>query len=95
VSDPADDPGPGPTLVREIDLREPLPDLPGGTVRQAWLMLRVGDMGVGELRVRVPERGLGAAELGAAIAARLGAKRRRGPADPQARSRNRGRMSSL
>lgn len=86
-----------PTLVRDVDLREPLPDLPGGTVTRAWLLMRVGGVAVGELLVAVPENGLRSAEVGAAIAGLLGAGRRR-PAPEQVnrqpRERSRGRISS-
>jgi hypothetical protein len=91
-----------PTLVRDVDLREPLPDLPGGAVTRAWLLMRVGGVAVGELLVAVPENGLRSEEVGAAIAGRLGAGRlgagRRRPAPEQVncqpRERNRGRISS-
>jgi hypothetical protein len=64
-----------PTLVRDVDLGEPLPDLPGGAVTRAWLLMRVGGVAVGELLVAVPENGLRSAEVGVAIAGRLGAGR--------------------
>jgi hypothetical protein len=89
-------------LIREIDLGEPMPAIEGGRgIGQAWLLLRFGDVAVGDLATRVPENGLTSAEVGAAVAARYGTAWRRtvtsdGPAqrDRQPRSRNRGRMSS-
>jgi hypothetical protein len=86
-----------PTLVRDVDLREPLPDLPGGGVTRAWLLMRVGGVAVGELLIAVPENGLRSDEVGVAIAGRLGAGRRR-PAPErvtgQPRERSRGRISA-
>ncbi len=91
-----------PTLVLEVDLARPLPEVAGGVVTRAWLLLRVGDVPVGDLLVTVPATGLGPADVGAAIAARIGARRRRSvqrPArrspDGQARSRRRGSTSEL
>ncbi len=87
-----------PTLVLDIDLHEPLPGITGGVVTRAWLMLRTGNRGVGELVIAVPETGLTPGEIGAAIAARVGARRRRSQnraEDGQARSRRRGSTSSL
>jgi hypothetical protein len=87
-----------PTVVLDIDLDEPLPGVTGGAVTRAWLMLRTGSKGVGELVIAVPAGGLTPGEIGAAIAARVGAGRRRSrkrAADGQARSRRRGSTSSL
>jgi hypothetical protein len=86
-----------PTLVLQVDLREPLPDIAGGAVTRAWLLLRVGDVPVGELLLGVPENGLRGADIGGAIAARIGAQRRGAAAhaDAQPRSRRRGSTSSL
>jgi hypothetical protein len=87
---------PEPTLVRTVDLLHPLPDLPGGPVTRALLILRMGNAALGHLLIGVPEEGLPSAALGAAIAARLGTDRRRpvpGNGDGQARSRRRGRIS--
>lgn len=86
-----------PTLVLDVDLREPLPDIAGGVVTRAWLMLRVGGVAVGELLIPVPEKGLSGADLGRAVAARIGSRRRAEPpaSDAQPRSRNRGSTSSL
>jgi hypothetical protein len=83
--------------VLEVDLREPLPDIAGGTVTRAWLLLRVGGVSVGELLVGVPVEGLRGADIGGAIAARIGAQRRGAPmhSDAQPRSRRRGSTSSL
>jgi hypothetical protein len=87
-----------PTLVLEVDLTRPLPEVAGGVMTRVWLLLRIGDVPVGDLLVPVPETGLSAADLGAAVAARVGVRRRR-PArrsvDGQARSRRRGSTSSL
>ena len=85
------------TLVRDVDLRGPLPDIPGGSVTRVWLIMRVGGVAVGRLLIGVPEEGLCGAQVGAAIAARLGSGRRHLPGrrDGQARSRSRGRISSL
>jgi hypothetical protein len=95
-------PGPGgprePTLVLAVDLARPLPDVAGGVVTRVWLLLRIGDAPVGDLLVPVPDTGLSAADLGAAVAARVGARRRRSArrsVDGQARSRRRGSTSSL
>ena len=81
----------------EVDLREPLPDVAGGAVTRVWLLLRVGDVPVGELLLGVPGKGLRGADIGGAIAARIGAQRRGAPAHPDAqpRSRRRGNTSSL
>jgi hypothetical protein len=87
-----------PTLVLQVDLVRPLPDVAGGVVTRVWLLLRIGDVPVGDLLVPVPERGLRPADLGAAVAARVGARRRRSArcsVDGQARSRRRGSTSSL
>ncbi len=87
-----------PTLVLEVDLALPLPDVAGGVVTRVWLLLRVGDVPVGDLLVPVPETGLSAADLSAAVAARVGVRRRRSArrsVDGQARSRRRGSTSSL
>jgi hypothetical protein len=86
-----------PTLVLEVDLALPLPDVAGGVVTRVWLLLRIGDVAVGELLVPVPENGLSPAGLGAAVAARIGERRRaaRRASDGQARSRRRGSTSSL
>jgi hypothetical protein len=87
-----------PTLVLEVDLGRPLPDVAGGAVTRVWLLLQIGDVPVGDLLVPVPEKGLSPADLGAAVAAQVGARRRRSarrPADGQARSRRRGSTSSL
>jgi hypothetical protein len=95
---PAAETGPRePTLVLEVDLREPLPDVAGGTVSRVWLLLRVGGVAVGELLLGVPGTGLRGADIGAAIAARIGAQRRGAPmaSDAQPRSRRRGNTSSL
>jgi hypothetical protein len=86
-----------PTLVRDVDLREPLPDIPGGVLTRAWLLMRVGGVAVGQLLVAVPENGLRSEDLGAVIARRVGADRRRPAPDKmnrQLRERNRGRISS-
>jgi hypothetical protein len=77
-----------PTLVRDVDLLEPMPEIPGGAVARAWLMLRVGGVPVGDLRLVVPDRGLSSADVGTAVAARLGQDR-----PDQVRSRRRGRIS--
>jgi hypothetical protein len=85
-------------VVLDIDLDEPLPGVTGGAITRAWLMLRTGGKGVGELVIAVPAGGLTPGEIGAAIAARVGAGRRRSQkraADGQARSRRRGSTSSL
>lgn len=86
------------TLVREVNLTQPLPRIPGGPVTRARLLLRLGDVAVGDLLVPVPAGGLAPADVGAAIAARIGARRprpaRRAP-DGQPRSRRRGSTSSL
>jgi hypothetical protein len=87
-----------PTVVVDIDLNEPLPGVTGGAVTRAWLMMRIGSRGVGELLIAVPAGGLTPGEIGAAIAAQVGARRRRSrkrAADDQARSRRRGSTSSL
>lgn len=87
-----------PTLALEVDLAGPLPEIAGGTVTRVWLLLRIGDVPVGDLLIGVPERGLRPADVGAAIAARIGARRRRSArraSDGQARSRRRGRTSEL
>jgi hypothetical protein len=86
-----------PTLVLDVDLREPLPDVAGGTVTRVWLMLRLGGAAVGDLLLDVPQEGLCGAGLGAVIAARIGARRRpeRARSDSQPRSRRRGSTSSL
>jgi hypothetical protein len=84
-----------PTLIREVDLLEPLPAIGGGVVTRTLLLIRVGAVAVGSLLLVVPSEGLPGAELGAAIAARIGARRRRPQnRDTQTRSRSRGRMSS-
>ena len=90
--------GSEPTVVLDIDLHEPLPGISGGAVTRAWLMLRIGSAGVGELVVTVPVGGLTPGEVGAVIAARVGPRWRRSPRwaqDGQARSRSRGSTSSL
>lgn len=90
--------GPEPTLVLQVDLTAPLPEVDGGVVTRAWLLLRVGGVPIGDLVVTVPAGGLSAADIGAAIAGRIGARRRRRvvrSADDQARSRRRGSTSSL
>ena len=87
-----------PTMALDIDLHEPLPGIAGGVVTRAWLMLRTGSAGAGELVIAVPAGGLTPGEIGAAIAARIGARRRRSrnrAEDGQARSRRRGSTSSL
>jgi hypothetical protein len=87
-----------PTMALDIDLHEPLPGIAGGVVTRAWLMLRIGSASVGELVIAVPAGGLTPGEIGAAIAARIGARQRRSQAraeDGQARSRRRGSTSSL
>ena len=87
-----------PTVVVGVDLREPLPDIAGGAVTRAWLLLRIGPVPVGELLVRVPPEGLSSAQAGAAIAARIGARRRRTArraSDGQPRSRRGGSTSAL
>jgi hypothetical protein len=87
-----------PTLVIEVDLRAPLPDIAGGVVTRVWLMLRIGRAAVGDLLIPVPASGLRGDQVGAAIAARIGAKRRGAlvrPRDGQPRSRRRGSTSSL
>jgi hypothetical protein len=87
-----------PAVVLDIDLDEPLPAITGGAVSRAWLMLRTGDKSVGELVINVPAGGLTPGEIGAAIAAQVGARRRRShkrAANGQDRSRRRGSTSSL
>jgi hypothetical protein len=88
---------PEPTVVVGVDLREPLPDIAGGAVTRAWLLLRIGSVPIGELLLRVPPEGLTSAQAGAEIAARIGARRRRArrASDGQPRSRRRGNTSSL
>jgi hypothetical protein len=89
---------PEPTVVVGVDLAEPLPDIAGGVVGRAWLLLRIGPVPVGELLVRVPPEGLSSAQAGALIAARIGARRQRTArraADGQPRSRRRGSTSVL
>ncbi|MFG1610528.1 hypothetical protein [Actinoplanes sp. NPDC049265] len=88
---------PEPTVVVGVDLSRPLPDIAGGSVTLAWLLLRIGEVPIGELLLRVPPEGLSAAQAGAAIAARIGARRRsaRRASDGQPRSRRRGSTSSL
>ena len=91
-------PVPQPTLVLEVDLDAPLPDIAGGTVTRAWLLLRLGPATIGDLLVPIPEKGLSGADVGAAIGARIGARRRHSAhrsRDGQARSRSRGSTSSL
>jgi hypothetical protein len=85
---------PEPTLVRDLDLREPLPGIEAAEVTRVLLLVRVGAVAVGTLLLPVPEEGLTGADLGAAIAGRVGARRRIPRRNDQARSRNRGRMSS-
>jgi hypothetical protein len=80
-----------PTLVRDVDLREPLPDIPGGALTRAWLLMRVGGVAVGRLLVAVPENGLRSEDLGAVIARRVGADRRR-PAPDRVTSNERARV---
>jgi hypothetical protein len=85
------------TLIRELDLHRPLPSFRGGEWTRVWLLVRLGDRIVGELLLRVPEKGLTSAAIGAAVAARFGAEAR--PAggrarDAQPRSRSRGRIRS-
>ena len=100
---PADGTGPDPeprepTLVLDVDLAAPLPAVAGGVVTRVWLLLRIGDVAIGELLVTVPETGLPPAGVGAAIAARIGSRRRRAArraSDGQPRSRRRGSTSSL
>jgi hypothetical protein len=84
--------------VCDVDLRDPLPAISGGTVTRAWLLMRSGGVAVGELLVAVPEKGLRSEEVGALIARRLGTGRgrpapRRAGWDRQDRRRNRGRIS--
>lgn len=88
---------PEPTVVVGVDLREPMPDIAGGAVTRAWLLLRIGPVPIGELLLRVPPEGLTSAQAGAAVAARIGARRRiaRRASDGQPRSRKRGRISPL
>jgi hypothetical protein len=88
---------PEPTVVVGVDLTGPLPDIAGGSVTLAWLLLRIGSVPVGELLLRIPPEGLSAAQAGAEIAARIGARRRsaRRASDGQPRSRRRGSTSSL
>ena len=95
---PAPREGREPTVVLDIDLDEPLPGVTGGAVTRAWLILRSGGQDVGELVIAVPDGGLTPGEIGAAIAARVGVRRRRSTrraGDDQARSRSRGSTSSL
>ena len=95
---PVPEPPREPTLALEVDLAGPLPEIAGGTVTRVWLLLRIGDVPVGDLLIGVPEKGLSPADVGAAIAARIGARRRRSArraSDGQARSRRRGRTSEL
>lgn len=87
-----------PTVVVGVDLCEPLPDIAGGAVTRAWLLLRIGPVPIGDLLVPVPPEGLSSAQAGAVIAARIGAQRRRTArraADGQPRSRRRGSTSAL
>lgn len=87
-----------PAVVLDIDLHEPLPGIADGAVTRVWLMLRIGSASVGELVIAVPASGLTPGEIGAAIAARIGARRRRSlrrAVDDQARSRRRGSTSLL
>jgi hypothetical protein len=89
---------PQPTLVLDVDLGAPLPGITGGTVTRAWLLLRLGHATVGDLLLPIPQKGLSGAEVGAAIAARAGARWRHSAhrsRDGQARSRSRGSTSSL
>jgi hypothetical protein len=89
---------PEPTVVVGVDLREPLPDIAGGAVTRAWLLLRIGPVPVGDLLLHIPPEGLSSAQAGAAIAAQIGARRRRTArraSDGQPRSRRRGSTSAL
>jgi hypothetical protein len=91
-------PVPQPTLVLDVDLGAPLPDIAGGTVTRAWLLMRLGPATVGDLLIPIPAKGLSGADVGAAIAARIGARRRHSALrsrDGQPRSRSRGSTSSL
>jgi hypothetical protein len=60
-------------------------------------MMKPGPPRGTDLLLAVPEKGLSGAEVGNAVAARIGAKRRPGRArsDDQPRSRRRGSTSSL
>ena len=88
------------TLIRAVDLLEPLPALAGGEWTRVWLLVRLGDRAVGELVVRVPEGGLTSGAIGAAVAARFGAAARLAAGRPgrasdlQPRSRSLGRTRS-
>lgn len=87
-----------PTLVLQVDLTAPMPEVTGGVVTRAWLLLRVAGVPIGDLMLTVPATGLTAEDIGAAIATRIGARRRRRvvrQSDAQARSRRRGSTSSL
>ena len=67
----------GRTVVRDIDLADPLPRVPavgadGRPVTGAWLLVRLFTEPIGTVLVDVPEQGLGPAELAAAVAVELG-----------------------
>jgi hypothetical protein len=90
-------PGPGvPTLVRDLDLRDGFPAFRGDVVGRVLLLVRFGDIAVGQLVMALPAEGLTGAEVGAAVAARFGSRPLRagtgnGPAaDRQTRSRRHG-----
>jgi GT2 family glycosyltransferase len=57
-------------IVRDIELAEPLPSL--GSSTRAWLLVRLFTEPLGPLTVDLPEEGLPAAALAAAIEARYG-----------------------
>ncbi len=66
-----------PGIVRDVELSEPLPHLPsrddaGRRAAQAWLVVRLFTEPLGLLTVDLPEEGLPAAGLAAAIEARYG-----------------------
>lgn len=97
---PGEGPPPGgagvPTLVRDLDLRDGIPAFSGDVVGRVLLLVRFGDVAVGRLVIPVPEEGLTAGEVGAAVAARFGSRPRRtvignGPAaDRETRTRRHG-----
>ncbi|MEV4757065.1 glycosyltransferase family 2 protein [Micromonospora sp. NPDC049559] len=63
--------------VRDVEVSEPLPELPGRDpdgrrLDRAWLLVRVFTEPVGALMLRVPEAGLAAGEVAAALTAACG-----------------------
>jgi GT2 family glycosyltransferase len=68
-----------PGLVRDVELTEPVPaigahDSAGRRIERAWLLVRIFTEPLGLLRVTVPDGGLSAAELTAAIQREYGAQ---------------------